>query len=130
MVYIAEFIVTLVFFGLSVFVTQVMINTGAIELATFPFAPLFAIIIALTVGVNKVTSYIVGLIIEYKEMKDEKSLERLLEKSLEKALEPLTEKVDKGNSKIDKVFDNQNQLIGELREKGTIEKTVQIPTAV
>ncbi len=87
----------------------------------------------MTIAINKATNYIVGVIIENKEMKNEKSLRTLLKEELD----PLTTKIgetntktDATNSKIDKVLDNQNLLILELREKGVIEKTIQIPTAV
>jgi hypothetical protein len=118
MAFIAEIIVTSLFILLSVLFTQELLNLGLISLEIFPFAPLFSVIIALTLVINKVTSYVVGINIENKEMKDKETLRALLKEELQ----PLKEE-------IAKVIDNQNKLILELLENGVIKKTTQIPTS-
>jgi hypothetical protein len=106
MAIIAELVVTIVFILVSILSTQTLINIGAIHLEPYIIAPLVTIIGILTIAINKATAYIVGLIIENKEMKDEKTLRTLLKEELEKALTPLTTKVETLDDKLTVVVED------------------------
>jgi hypothetical protein len=107
---IAELVVSFLFFGLTVFITQELINLGVIQMATFPFAYLSGLIIALTLVINKVTSYIVGVITENKAMKDKEDLRTLLKEELK----PLKEKIDSTDKKIDDLNASITTLVGDV----------------
>jgi peptidoglycan hydrolase CwlO-like protein len=107
---IAELVVSFLFFGLTVFITQELINLGVIQMATFPFAYLSGLIIALTLVINKVTSYIVGVITENKAMKDKEDLRTLLKEELK----PLKDKIDSTDKKIDDLNASITTLVGDV----------------
>lgn len=119
MAIIAELIVTVLFIIVSVLFTQELIHLGTIQLATFPLAPLVTTIATLTLAINKATAYIVGLIIENKEMKDEKSLRAILKEELQ----PLKDDIGALRVDIGEVKSNQIALVTELRTLGVIKET-------
>jgi hypothetical protein len=99
---------------------------GLIQLATFPLAPLVTTIATLTLAINKATAYIAGLIIENKDMKDEKSLRKLLQEELEPLKDDLKSiKTDLGlvKTELGELKINQVALVTELKTLDIVKQT-------
>jgi hypothetical protein len=119
LIYIAKLLVTFVFFGITVFMTEYLIKFGIIKMESFPFAFLSGLIIALTLIINEVTTYLVGIIIENKELKNKQTLSELLDEKLK----PIKDDLKEVKDSVSDLKTNQIALVTELRTQGVVKQT-------
>lgn len=119
MIYVIKLLSTLAVIGLTALVFYFLISVGIVKTDTFPYIVLTALVGLLTVAVNEVITYIAGISLENKAMKQRQELSDLLDEKLKPIIADLREV----KSTLQNVESNQTILVTELRTQGTIQQT-------
>jgi hypothetical protein len=77
------------------------------------------LIIALTLIINELTTYLVGIIIENKELKNKQTLSDLLDEKLK----PIIDEIKAVKDDTSELKLNQIALVSELRTQGVVKQT-------